>query len=293
MAQTGHAEILERIAELKKDISGLKTPGQESKNAKDYVTDAELQAKAKEIIKAVEKGPKKEEKAPWEAILEQLKLGPLAGAIKDFGTGQIILLGAMGALTLLIMGLGGTLHAFNRLWLPLSKMREQRNIRLGRSEPDPNGEVGRVWGRNDRGRIATMRPSEALAAPALRVIRSNINTQQLSAHERVIGRLIPQVRKFNEEMARSPKSSEVKKLASAAEKLNTALGKPKLQPDHLRQVWIQVGALDRKTKEVSPAHLNSIASAAGRLSSATGTLTTRFNNLTTAAGRAAAAVGTS
>ncbi|MEU9603010.1 hypothetical protein [Streptomyces sp. NPDC048057] len=290
MAQTGHAEILDRIAELKKDISGLKTPGKDSKNAKDYVTDAELQAKTEKIIKAVEKGPKKEEKAPWEAILEQLKLGPLAGAIKDFGTGQIVLLGAMGALTLLIMSLGGALNTFSRLvYQPITKLNERRQIRAG-TRTDPA--EGRVLARNDRGGIERMRPTEAVAAPALRVIRSNIEDEQkFNRIKDALEAVIPKIRKFNEKWGAAPKPGQVKSLAKALDKLNSVLAKPKLDPTHLEKVWKGVGELKTKVDGIDLPKLKDTATAAASLSRSTDNLSTRLGELRSVAQGTAAALG--
>ncbi|MFH8614399.1 hypothetical protein ACH4E8_04870 [Streptomyces sp. NPDC017979] len=269
MAQTGHAEILERIADLKTQISGLKNP-------KDYVDDGEFKDRTQKILDAVEKGPKPQPKSWWEGALEAVGFKDVVPGIKEVIEGNKV--AAVGII------MGGLLAGFAAIGLKLIDLKVWFNAKV-------EARTNQIYATDQNtGRLRRMPRTEAETLPAIQAVTPNLTPQQLDDLKRALTDIREPLAKFNLEAKEMPKAKKIKDFAKA-------ISDPKMDPTKIEGLATAMDKLNKEMREYDasklpkPATLTPVTTAVGNLGTATGNLRERFVELKSAALDAARAVG--
>lgn len=275
MASGSDAEILEKIADLKDEISTVKTTLNSHVKPEYNVTDQELDKAKNEIKEAIKQG-KDETKTIWEALMESIGLKDFFEAFKqdDFVTKVALIVGALGAVVM------GKLLDLGKLFnLGLEKL------------------SGRIFATGESGLPQLMTRQRADSLTSTSINPTDLTPATLAALQSALNSLTPEIRDFNAEIRQMKSAGQIKQIAKAVGAL-----KAKLTPSPKQAIKDTATAIDKLNDQLDrydPAKLpraqtmRDTASAVGQLSTAARTLQERFRDLATEAGRVASVVGTS
>ncbi|MCX5123158.1 hypothetical protein OG898_08350 [Streptomyces sp. NBC_00193] len=284
MADPTNAEIHALITDLKNSlVTPLKTYVMHNP-ASNLVTEKFLTAKLEQLTKDIKAGPDPQPKSWWEGLMEFLGLKDLAAIVKDAGK--------LGIFYAVLAGLGALVAAFGLKLLDFGAMFKSfmefatRNSAGGRRilAPGPSG-------------LPSLQNRLAVENPVVGALHALPNPATLEPLREKLSILNPKIEKFNVEIDKMPSARQLKQMASALEKIATALAR--MVPATIKAVATEVGKLKDNMQGLDlselpkPRTLTQTATAMGRLAGATDGLATKLRELGTAANTAAGAVGTS
>ncbi|MFJ8106765.1 hypothetical protein [Streptomyces sp. NPDC096132] len=288
MASGSDSQVLDRIAELKDEISKVKTTLNTHVLDANNVTDKELTAAKDEIKEAVKKG-KDETKTIWEALFESLGLKDFFEAFKqeDFWTKATLIIGALGAVIMgKLLDLG---KLFNLGFEKLTKLIARRM--LGRTNSQ-----GRVLATGESGLPRALSRQQADALSAVNISPTNVTAATLNGLRDALKEVVPEIIKFNDAIRDTPSSGKINRIAKAVEKL-----KAKLTPDPSQTISgaaTAIGALNTKLEHYDANKLpkvndlRQVQSAAHNLAETAETLRAKFVALSNGFSGAAGSLGT-
>ncbi|WP_329338064.1 hypothetical protein OG252_21810 [Streptomyces sp. NBC_01352] len=274
MASTSDTETLEKIAELKADISAVNTTLNTHVKSGNQLTDGEFEKGKKEIVDAVKKG-KDEQKTRWEALMEALHLKEIFEAFKQLDT-----------FTVVIIFVGATLALLKDRVLNYGKL-------LNLLVEKVTGKIVSVDPQRGTPAFQTREATEA--GQAVSINPTNVTPERLSALQSALNTLTPEVNSYNSEIRAMKSPAQIKKIAKAVGDL-----KAKLTPnpaEDIKEVATAIGELNGKLQHYDPEKLpkpqafKKIADAAKDLNRDAGTLRQTFLELATASNTAAGAIG--
>jgi uncharacterized coiled-coil DUF342 family protein len=270
MASGSDSDVLDKIAELKDEISSVKTTLNTHVKAKNNVTNAELNTVRDELKEAIKQG-KDEQKSVWEALMEAVGLKDVFEAFKQMDT-----------LTLVIVAVGATLAflkdrilnfgvILNRIW-------ESR--------------TGRIWSISQQtGRPTQMTRADTEASQAVSINPTNLTPEKLAALQAALNNISPEIREFNGAINEMKSPRAINAIAKAVAAL-----KAKLTPSPattISSTASAIGELNTKldkydaAKLPKAADLRAVQSAATNLAETAETLRTKFVALSNGFGTAA------
>lgn len=269
------ADILEKIADIKKDISTVNATLNTHVKPGNNLTNSEFDKGKKEIVDAVKKG-KDEQKNAWESFAEAIGLKDIFEAFQQLNPISMTLLAVAAGLTFI-----------NERFLKLGTILNNLHERV----------TGKLWTITDRGIPGRRTRAQVDAAQSVSINPHNLSEETLNGLKTALNGLAPEIVAFNS-AARNMKSPRT------LTQIATALGKIKdaISPnpaDDIRDVARAVDALNGKLRNYDPDRLpkprtlRDVAGATRDLSSATQTLGDRFRSLASDANAAAGAVGQS
>ncbi|MEU6192986.1 hypothetical protein [Streptomyces sp. NPDC047061] len=219
MASDSNTQVLEKIAELKKDISTVNTTLNTHVKSGDG-----LNKKDKEdILKAIKGGPDDEQKSGWAAFFESIGLKDVMDAFKQLSGWSVTVLAIAAGIAFLkdrFLNYGAIL---NSIWEKLT---------------------GKIWSIGDGGLPTQQTRAQTESNNAVSINPHNIQPQLLNDLRTALSGLPPKIHAFNSEMAGMKSASTIKKISDAIGKLAE-----KLDPDPTRtikDVAGAVGGLDTK-----------------------------------------------
>ncbi|GKQ35654.1 hypothetical protein [Streptomyces sp. A012304] len=270
MATGSDSDVLDKIAEIKDEISTVKTTLSTHVKSKNNVTNAELNAVKDELKEAIKKG-KDEQKTVWEALLEAVGLKDVFEAFKQVDT-----------LTLIIVAVGATLAFLKDRVLNYGKMLNLIWERL----------TGKVWSISPQtGRPTRMTRAETEASQAVSINPTNLTPEKLAALQTALNSISPKIREFNSAISGMKSPRAINGIAKAVGAL-----KAKLTPSPattISNTASAIGELNTKLDKYDPtklpkaADLRAVQSAATNLAETAETLRTKFVALSNGFGAAA------
>ncbi|MGW0823340.1 hypothetical protein [Streptomyces sp. NPDC002845] len=274
MASGSDAEILEKIADLKADISTVNTTLNTHVKPSNNVTDKQFEDGKKEIIDQVKKG-KEEQKTRWEAFMEAIGIKNFFEAFKQ-----------LDGLTVTILVVGATLALLKDRVLNYGKLL--------------NGLVEKVTGRIfsvGQGGAPTLRTrADTESDQAVSINPTGVAPERLNSLKLALSAITPEIVKFNDAITRMKSPRQIKQIAKAVETLKNALTPN--PADDVKNLATAIGRLNKRLDKYDPQKLpkaqtlRETAAAARDLSSTAETLRSRFVQLSNGFGTAARALGT-
>ncbi|WP_411149768.1 hypothetical protein [Streptomyces sp. A30] len=281
MASGTDADILDKISELKDEISSVKTTLNTHARPENNVTNAELNT-AKEELKEKIKAGKDEQKTRWEAFMEAIGFKNFFEAFKqlDKVTIAIVLIGA--ALVLLkdrVLNYGKLL-----------------NLMVEKITKKITG-TGQIYSIDQRtGRPARRTREETDADQAVAINPRGLTAELLNRLTTALRDLSPEIRAFNSATGEMKSAATINKMAKAIGNLKEKLA-PTNPANDIRETAAAIGELNSKMTHYDPEKLpkpqafKKIADAAKDLNRDAGTLRQTFLELATASNTAAGAIG--
>ncbi|MDQ1047847.1 hypothetical protein [Streptomyces sp. V4I2] len=287
MASGSDSETLEKIAELKEEISTVKTMLNSHVKPENNVTNSELTTVENNLKNKIKEG-KDETKTFWQALMESVGLKDFLEAFKqkDFWVQVTLIIGALGVVIMgKLLDLG---KVFN---LGLQKLSQlfARSM-LGRTNTQ-----GRVLATGDSGLPQFMTRQQADSLTAVSINPHGLTQEILNGLKDALKDLVPEIQNFNNATRNMYSSGKINKLAKAIANL-----KGKLTPSPkqtILDVAGAVGELNTSMTNYKPEKLpkaqtfREIAAAAQDLNRNADTLRRTFVDLATASSTAAGAIG--
>lgn len=286
MGTAADTEVLDRIVEVKKEISTVKTALDTHAKPENNVTNTELTGVKEELKKAIKEG-KDEQKTIWEALMESIGLKDFFEAFKqeDIWVKVTVIIGALGAVIMgKLLDLG---KLFNLGFERLSRI-IYRGL-LGQTR-DP----GRVLATGESGLPRPMTRQQADALTSVSINPNGLTPEGLSGLEGALRDLTPKIRDFNDATRQMLSAGKINSLAKAVGNL-----KDKLTPSPhstIKNTAKAIGALTTKLDKYDPTKLpkaqdlRNVQSAAINLAETAETLRTKFQTLSNGFGAAAGAL---
>ncbi|GLX52915.1 hypothetical protein Shyhy01_58650 [Streptomyces hygroscopicus subsp. hygroscopicus] len=268
MACDSDPQVLQKIADLKKDIGTVNT----TLNTHVKNTGALTKTDKQDIINAIKGGPD-EQKKPWEAFAEAIGLKDLFDAFKQLNPLTLAIAGVAAGIAFLKDKLFNIGKILNWVWEKFT---------------------GKIWTLGDHGLPQQQTRAEAEANNSLSVNLDGATPRQLNDLKTALNGLPPKIHSFNTKIREMKSPSAINKITTAVGKL-----KEKLEPnpaEDIREVATAIGELHTKLapfdhdKLPKPRTLRDISDAAKELNRNAENVRKMFRDLATSATNAASAI---
>lgn len=219
MASDSNTQVLEKIAELKKDISAVSSTLNTHMKNSDNLDKKDK----KDILEAIKGGPDDEQKSGWAAFFESIGLKDLTDAFKQLSSWSVAILATAAMVAFLkdrLLNYGAILNASsNRL-------------------------TGKIFTIGENGLPTRQTRAEAEANNAVSINPHNITPELLNDLKTALSGLLTKIHAFKTEMAYMKSAGAIKRIAKAIGELVE-----KLTPDPaeaIKEVGNEIGNLETK-----------------------------------------------
>ena len=275
MASGSDSEILEKIAELKTEISTVKSTLNTHVKPENHVSDDEFAAGKADIKKAIKEG-KDETKTHFEALMEAIGFKDFFEAFKQ-----------MDKITVAVLLVGAGLALVKDKVLNFGKLLNTVVEKI----------TGKIFSIGENGAPTLQTRAATQAAQSVSINPTNLTPETLGALQTALSTVTPEIRDFNTAIGAMKSPAQIKKITKAVGDL-----KAKLTPSPKAAISDTAKAIDKLSDQLDrydPTKLPRVqtmhetATAVGQLSTAAGTLQDRLRNLAAEARTTAGAVGPS